>query len=99
MGHAFTDYKFSVQAGMILDYIGEETIYLENSAGNQTSKTISPAQSNSAFFLAKFNVTDLDTLRFTYTIGGAYDGNLGPYTNSNQTTSNSALVAYERTFF
>jgi len=99
VGHAFTDYKFSVQAGMILDYIGEETIYLENSAGNQISKTISPAQSNSAFFLAKFNVTDLDTLRFTYTIGGAYDGNLGPYTNSNQTTSNSALVAYERTFF
>jgi hypothetical protein len=53
----------------------------------------------SSDLLAKFNVTDLDTLRFTYTIGGAYDGNLGPYTNSNQTTSNSALVAYERTFF
>lgn len=99
LGHSFTEYKFSIQGGVILDHIGEEKIYLSDSFGNKSSRTLSPAQSNTAFFLAKFNVTELDTLRFTYTIGGAYDGKLGPYTNSNQTTSNSALVAYERTFF
>lgn len=100
IGHVIKPYKLSLQAGIILDYIGEEKIYLNNiTTESKYTKTLSPAQSNSTFFLVKYNVTDLDTLRLSYTIGGAYDGKLGPFTNSNQTTSNSALVAYERTFF
>lgn len=100
VGHTFKDLKFSIQAGVILDYIGNENIYLkENATGNETTISRSPSQSNSVFANAKFNLTPKDTLRFSYTLGGAYDGKLGAFTNSNQTTSDTALVAYERTFF
>ncbi len=100
VGHVFKDLNFSVQGGVILDYIGEEIAYLKDkSTNNLTTDTKSPAQSNSVFALAKFNLTPKDTLRFSYTFGGAYDGKIGPFTNSNQTTSDTALVAYERTFF
>ena len=100
VGHVFKDLKLSIQGGVILDHIGYETSYIKDkSTGNVTTVSRSPAQSNSVFALAKFNLTPKDTLRFSYTLGGAYDGNVGPFTNSNQTTSDSALVAYERTFF
>lgn len=100
LGHVLKEYKLAFQTGVILDYIGEETTYRRNDAAGYSTKNVNPTQqSNSVFFLVKYNVTEQDTLRFSYTIGGAYDGNLGPFTNSNQTTSNSALVAYEKTFF
>ncbi|APJ03975.1 hypothetical protein [Silvanigrella aquatica] len=100
VGHAFKDLRFSLQAGVILDHISKEKIYLKNVNTDETSeKILGPAQSNSVFANAKFNVTDQDTLRFSYTLGGAYDGNLGAFTNSKQTTSDTAAVSYERTFF
>lgn len=100
VGHVLKDLKLAIQGGVILDYIGNENSYLkEISTGNVTTVSRSPSQSNSVFALAKFHLTPKDTLRFSYTIGGAYDGNLGPFTNSKQTTSDTALVAYERTFF
>jgi hypothetical protein len=100
VGHVFKELKFSIQGGVILDYIGDENSYIKDvSTGNTTIISRSPSQSNSVFALAKFNLTSKDTLRFSYTLGGAYDGNIGPFTNSNQTTSDTALVAYERTFF
>lgn len=100
IGHVLKPYRLALQTGVILDHIGEEKIYLKNKVTNNSyNKTLSPAKSNSVFFLVKYSVTELDTLRFSYTFGGAYDGKLGPFTNENQTTSNSALVAYERVFF
>ncbi len=100
VGHVFKNLNLSIQGGVILDYIGDEISYLKDkSNGNLTTVSKSPAQSNSVFALAKFNLTPKDTLRFSYTLGGAYDGKIGTFTNSNQTTSDTALVAYERTFF
>ena len=95
VGHAFPEQHFGLQAGVILDNIGQEHEYYSNG----TSATIAQAQSNSIFTTLNWNLTKLDLVRFSYTYGGAIQGDLGPYTNSSQTTASTVLVAYERTFF
>lgn len=95
VGHAFTEEHFALQGGIVLDYIGQEHQYFETG----TSETLSAQQSNSIFATLNWNVTQLDLIRFSYSYGGAIESNLGPYTNSSQTTSSMVLVAYERTLY
>lgn len=100
IGHTFVEKKVALQGGIILDYTDKEKTYLQNNTTGQTTAVETDSmQSNSVFMTMNWNLTDLDMVRFSYTYGGAFDGDLGPFTNSRQTTSNSMLVAYERTFF
>jgi hypothetical protein len=94
-GHAFIEENFQLQAGLVLDHIGQE--YSSFSDGEE--HTSAAQQSNSVFTTINWNVTKLDLIRFSYSYGGAFEGSMGPYTNSSQTTSSMLLVAYERTFF
>ena len=84
-----------LQSGIVLDYIGSDHIYYNNNS----EVTDPEQQSNSLFVTLNWNVTHLDMIRFSYSYGGAYNGDLGIYTNKTQTTSTMALVAYERIFY
>ncbi|MES2615751.1 MAG: hypothetical protein V4591_10080 [Bdellovibrionota bacterium] len=95
VGHAFTEQNFQLQAGVVLDHIGQEHQYYDD--GN--SYTLPSQQSNSIFTTVNWNMTKLDLVRLSYSYGGAIESNVGPFTNSAQTTSSMLLVAYERTFF
>jgi hypothetical protein len=102
VGHNFKDNNFALQGGLILDHIGQEKIYIQDNTTGATDVLVEgggAAQSNSVFAVLNWNLTHDDMVRFSYTYGGAYNGNLGPYTNSNQTTSSMVLVAYERTLY
>jgi hypothetical protein len=96
VGHAFDFYHIAAQVGVVLDYIGQEHNFYQD---NRPEVVTPSQQSNSMFVTLNWNATSKDLIRFSYSHGGVYDGDLGPFTNKNQTTSNMALVAYERTFF
>ena len=95
VGHTFSNQNFMLQSGIVLDYIGSDHIYYNNNS----EVTDPEQQSNSLFVTLNWNVTHLDMIRFSYSYGGAYNGDLGIYTNKTQTTSTMALVAYERIFY
>ncbi|BBH53399.1 hypothetical protein [Fluviispira sanaruensis] len=100
VGHAFKESNISVQGGAILDYIGKEVVTNKNNTtGVETSWTRNSAQSNSLFANVKYKPTFEDTFRLSYTLGGAYNDNLGYFTNANQTTFDTLSLSYERTFF
>lgn len=100
VGKVFKEQRLSFQAGAILDYIGEENIYLQNKTTSEKStKTLKPPQSNSLFAILKVKPSDTETIRVSYTLGGAYDGSLGYFSNSNQTTSDTVTIAYEKSFY
>ncbi|KAB8033300.1 hypothetical protein [Fluviispira multicolorata] len=100
VGYIFKEHNISIQSGAILDYIGEEKITNQNNNdGTQSYIVKKPAQSNSLFANVKYKSSDKDTWRLSYTLGGAYEGDLGVFTNSSQTTSDSIAFSYERTIF
>jgi len=94
------DIDMNIQVGVALDYTGEtETTLISTNSGVTTMVTAPSAQSNNFFVTAKFPLTQKDVVRFSYVIGGFYDGDLGPFTNKNQTVSDSVLVGFEHTYF
>lgn len=99
VGHAFPDEKFSLSGGVVLDNIGKETSTRTFANGDSDSVTAAASEHNDLFVTLDWNATKKDMVRFSYTYGGFYGGAFGPFTNSAQTTSNSVLVAYERTLY
>jgi hypothetical protein len=95
VGHTFTENHVMLQGGLVLDYIGHEDVIYDI----LNERNSPPQQSNSLFATLNWNLTKQDFMRFSYSYGGALPFQIGPFTNKFQTTSNSVLVAYERTIF